>query len=82
MCVVVSTAQAQLRGFIQSSPVRIRSSQYLNNIVEQDHRQIKFGLQPMPGFKSFYSARRVIAGIELMQMIHEGQFRTPHYGES
>jgi transposase-like protein len=29
------------------NPVRIRSSQYLNNIVEQDHRRIKFRLQPM-----------------------------------
>ena len=60
------------------NPVRIRSSQYLNNIVEQDHRRIKFRLQPMLGFKSFYNARRVIAGIELMQMIHKGQFCTPH----
>ena len=61
------------------NPVRIRSSQYLNNIVEQDHRRIKFRLQPMLGFKSFYNARRVIAGIELMQMIHKGQFFAPHY---
>ena len=60
------------------NPVRIRSSQYLNNIVEQDHRRIKFRLQPMLGFKSFYNARRVIAGIELMQMIHKGLFFTPH----
>jgi transposase-like protein len=61
------------------NPVRIRSSQYLNNIVEQDHRRIKFRLQPMLGFKSFYNARRVITGIELMQMIHKGQFCTPHH---
>jgi transposase-like protein len=60
------------------NPVRIRSSQYLNNIAEQDHRRIKFRLQPMLGFKSFYNARRVIAGIELMYMIHKGQFFTPH----
>ena len=60
------------------NPVRIRSFQYLNNIVEQDHRRIKFRLQPMLGFKSFYNARRVIAGIELMQMIHKGQLCTPH----
>jgi len=59
------------------NPVRIRSSQYLNNIVEQDHRRIKFRLQPMLGFKSFCNARRVIAGIELMHMIHKGQFFTP-----
>src|SRR6516225_9675734 len=58
--------------------VKIRSCQYLNNIVEQDHRRIKFRLKPMLGFKSFYNARRVIAGIESMQMIHKGQFFIPH----
>ena len=28
----------------------------------------------MLGFKKFYNARRVLMGIELMQMIHKGQF--------
>jgi hypothetical protein len=32
----------------------------------------------MLGMKSFYDARRVIAGAELMQMIHKDQFFTPH----
>src|SRR5438477_12124371 len=45
------------------NPVKIRSCQYLNNVVEQDHRRIKFRLQPMLGFQRFYNARRVIAGI-------------------
>jgi transposase-like protein len=57
------------------NPVNIRSCQYLNNIVEQDHRRIKRRVQPMLGFKKFYNARRVIMGIELMQMLHKGQFR-------
>ena len=35
-------------------------------------------LQPMLGFKSFHNTRRVIAGIELMQMVHKGPFCTPH----
>ena len=56
-------------------PVKIRCCQYLNNIVEQDHRRIKTRVQPMLGFKKFYNARRVIIGIELMQMLHKGQFR-------
>ena len=33
------------------------SCQYLNNIVEQDHRRVKFRLEPMLGFKKFYNAR-------------------------
>src|SRR5262245_48000429 len=56
------------------NPVKIRCCQYLNNIVEQDHRRIKARVQPMLGFKKFYNARRVIMGIELMQMMHKGQF--------
>ena len=59
------------------NPVKIRSCQYLNNIVEQDHRRVKFRLQPMLGFRRFYNARRVIAGVELAQKIHKGQFTVP-----
>src|SRR5216683_1041182 len=63
--------------FRGENPVKIRSCQYLNNIVEQDHRRVKFRLHPMLGFKRFYNARRVIAGIELVQKIHKEQFEIP-----
>ena len=56
---------------------RLRQSKYLNNIVEQDHRAIKRRTRPMMGFKSFWSARRIIAGIETMHMIKKGQQRCP-----
>jgi putative transposase len=59
------------------NPVKIRSCQYLNNIVEQDHRRVKFRLRPMLGFKSFYNARRVIAGIELVHKVLKDQFAIP-----
>jgi transposase-like protein len=36
--------------------VRIRSSKYLNNVVEQDHRRIKQRIRPMLGFKRFDTA--------------------------
>jgi transposase-like protein len=58
-------------------PVKLRCCQYLNNIVEQDHRRVKLRLQPMLGFKSFYNTRRVIIGIELAQKIHKHQFAIP-----
>ena len=51
----------------------IRQVKYLNNIVEQDHRAIKRVTKPMLNFKSFRSARCVLAGIELMHMIRKGQ---------
>jgi len=55
------------------TPVIVRQVKYLNNLVEQDHRAIKRVTKPMLNFKSFRSARRVLAGIELMHMIRKGQ---------
>ena len=53
--------------------IELRQVKYLNNIVEQDHRAIKRKTRPMLGFKSFWSAAKTIAGIELMHMIRKGQ---------
>ena len=64
----------------QVNPIRadgIKANDNLNNMVEQDHRRVKFRLQPMLGFRRFYNARRVIAGVELAQKIHKGQFAVP-----
>ena len=57
-------------------PIVVRQVKYLNNIVEQDHRAIKRVTEPMLNFKSFRSARCLLAGIELMHMIRKGQFAT------
>jgi transposase-like protein len=54
----------------------IRHSKYLNNLVEQDHRAVKRITRPMLGFKSFWSARCTIAGIETMHAIRKGQLLT------
>jgi transposase-like protein len=53
---------------------KVRSSKYLNNLVEQDHRGVKLRLGPMLGFKWFKTAAVTIAGIELMHRIRKGQF--------
>ena len=53
--------------------ILMRQNKYLNNIVEQDHRAIKRVTRPMLGFKSFWSAQIIIAGIETMHMIRKGQ---------
>ena len=55
--------------------VRIRSSSYLNNIVEQDHRRIKHRIRPMLGFKRFETAAITISGIELAEKIRKHQFK-------
>ena len=53
--------------------IEVRQCKYLNNIVEQDHRSIKRRIRPMLGFKSFWTARVVLAGIELVHMLRKGQ---------
>lgn len=57
----------------RTTPISVRHAKYLNNVVEQDHRFIKRITKPMMNFKSFGSARNVLAGIELMHMIRQGQ---------
>ena len=54
-------------------PILVRQVTYLNNLVEQDHRAIKRVTRPMLNFKSFRTARSILAGIELMHMIRKGQ---------
>jgi transposase-like protein len=57
-----------------SADTRVRSSQYLNNLIEEDHRGMKLRIGPMLGFKWFTTAAIVIAGIKLLRRIHKGQF--------
>lgn len=53
---------------------RLRSSKYLNNQAEQDHRSVKSRIKPMLGFKLFDQAAVTIAGVELPHRIRKGQF--------
>jgi hypothetical protein len=54
--------------------LRVRSCNYLNNVVEQDHRRIKQRVRPMLGFKRFETAAVTIRGIELAEKIKKQQF--------
>jgi len=63
--------------FRGANPVKIRSCQYLNNIIEQDHRRIKQRCYPMLQFQRFYNAGKVIVGIELAQKIRKRPFELP-----
>ena len=58
-----------------SRRVQIRSSKYLNNVVEQDHRRVKQRIGPMLGFKRFDTATITISGIELAEKIKKAQFK-------
>ena len=52
---------------------RCRPVRYLNNIVEQDHREIKRRVNASQAFRSFHGARRTIQGYEAVHMIRKGQ---------
>ncbi len=55
--------------------VRVRSSKYLNNGIEQDHRRVKHRIGPMLGSKRFDTAAVTISGIELAAKIRRHQFK-------
>ncbi len=52
----------------------LRSSKYLNNLIEQDRRSVKQRISVMLGFKRFRNAAVTIAGIELLHRIRKEQF--------
>ncbi|WP_083967391.1 MULTISPECIES: DDE-type integrase/transposase/recombinase [unclassified Methylosinus] len=57
----------------RGAPTRIRSSKYLNNRIEQDHRSTKLRLGPMLGLERFRHAAITIVGVELMHRIRKGR---------
>ena len=71
------TAVRELKGSA-ALPINVcvRTSKYLNNLIEQDHRRVKRRVYPMLGFKKFGNAAVTISGIELVHKIRKGQFDT------
>ena len=61
------------RDLLTVQKIRIRQCKYLNNIVEQDHRNIKRRISIDTGFKEFESAQRTLAGIEIVNVIMKNQ---------
>jgi transposase-like protein len=60
---------------------RHRPVQYLNNILEQDHRAIKKKMRAKQHFRQFSCARRTIQGYEVMHKIRKGQVRCVKKGD-
>ncbi|WP_429496233.1 IS6 family transposase [Paraburkholderia youngii] len=61
----------------EHTKIPILEIQYLNNLVEQDHRNIKSRTKVMLGFKRFRNAALTLSGIELVHRIRKGQFSQP-----
>jgi transposase-like protein len=70
---------AAIRGVNDDACVDIerRQSKYLNNNIEQDHLAVNRITNPMMWFKSFWSAQKLIAGIETMHMVKMGSWTVP-----
>jgi transposase-like protein len=56
---------------------QLRQCKFLNNLIEQDHRLVKRGVNPGLGFGAFATAQRTIQGYEAMHIIHKGQIEGP-----
>ena len=54
---------------------KTRQNKYLNNLVEQDHRNLKRLVKPGLGFGSFHTAHHTLKGYEAMSMIRKGQIK-------
>jgi transposase-like protein len=72
-CVSPCGARAEVDGLLPTD-TKLRSSKYLNNLIEQDHRSVKQRIAVMLGFRQFHHAAITLAGIELMHRIHKRQF--------
>ena len=55
--------------------VQLRQCKYLNNVIEQDHRNVKKRAWLAKGYGSFHSAWRTLQGIETIHMIRKGRVR-------
>ena len=61
---------------------QLRQCKYLNNVVEQDHRNVKRRTWLAKGYGSVPTAWRTLRGIEAMAMIRKGRARRVAKGDT
>jgi len=71
----IGAVRALKREKLLAEGCKRRASQYMNNIIEQDHRFLKRRIRPGLGFFSYPTAWRTIREFEAMHMIRKGQVR-------
>ena len=54
---------------------KLRRVEYLNNVIEQDHRFIKKKVRASQCFKHFHTAERTLEGIEAVNVMRKGQVK-------
>ena len=57
--------------------IKFQQCKYLNTIIEQDHRFIKWRITNGLGYKSFKPASVTLSGIETVRMIKKNQLKDP-----
>jgi len=67
---------------VMPKATELRQMKYLNSHIEQDHRGIKRLTKLGMGFYSFYTARRALAGFEIISIIHKGQIKGIERGDA
>jgi len=72
----VNTAAIESYNAEHKAHIEIRQIKYVNNIVEQDHRAIKWVARPALGVQILPLSRGDARRLELMHMIRKGQLRT------
>ena len=60
----------------------LRQRKYLNNLVEQDHREHQTAREARDGFFSFETAWRTLQGFEIINMFRKGQIGGIEKGDS
>ena len=77
---------AAVEGLKQEGIIRrrcqLRQCKYLNNVVEQDHRNVKRRTWLAKGYGSVPTAWRTLRGIEAMDMIRKGRARRVAKGDT
>jgi transposase-like protein len=63
-----AVAELKAEGVLPAQTL-VRTNKYLNNLIEQDHRNVKQRYYPMLGFKIFRNAKVTLSGIELANKI-------------
>ena len=66
---------------VLSRRCRLRQCKFLNNVVEQDHRNVKRRTRLAMGYGSFRTAWHTLQGIETMHLIGKGRVRRVPKGD-
>jgi hypothetical protein len=64
---------ASIKDKVLPTDCKLRRVNYLNNIIEPDHRAIRRRWRAMQCFRSFHTAERTIEGLEAMHVLRKGQ---------